>query len=828
MSQSFIQIGIDLGTTNSEVAVFANGKVEIVKNIYQDSFTPSVFGIDKSGNKVVGKKAYESLYKKATSDEVDNNKAEVKRLMGTSDKITFPRLEESLSPEEISAEILKSLREDVGRKFPELDSRSAVITVPAYFSILQSEATKRAGNLAGFEQVVLLQEPIAAAISYGFQSSKNQNWLVYDFGGGTFDVALISSVEGSLTVLETGGDNYLGGKNIDWAVVDEFIVPAITDKYTIQNFTRSNPKYQTVFSKLKGLAESAKIDLSQLSKSLIEVDLMLDGGKEISLNIELERAHFEKIIEPIIKKTIAISKETIKNSGVTLHDVNKVILVGGPTQIPYLRKTIEKELGIKVDTTVDCLTAVATGACLYGLSQKVAKGIEQINGNKSSTLALSLHYPSLTSETEEPISGSIDNYDGGEYMIQIQSESGLYTSPKIPLKKGKFLESITVEPNKTNQYWVYIFDNAGNAVTVDPESFVITHGLSVSGAPIAHSIGIALKGNDSSESHDEFEAYFEKGSILPLKEKTKSYRTAQKIIRGDDADLPIVVFEGENKNPENNDFVCKLGINGKDLPYDLPVGTPIDVSISINEARELSVSYYIPLIDKGGNMRVTDFAETLNVDTLRTNLEQEREKFDKVSSLCDEEEREAVENMLESATNSVQNANTDQDDKRKASKEIKELRARVEKISESKKSGKLKSEFTNLLEIVPVLMENTPEEANKKNDTDLLYTLKAEGEKAVIANDDVRLARTNEQLVALAIKYYYANPNSWVEQLARHTQGEFTYTNHEAAKYFIEKGNEAVKSENVDGIKDAVTELQNLMVDKNQISLSSMVSGLTR
>ena len=174
MTQEFIQIGIDLGTTNSEAAVFINNKVEIVKNIYQYSFTPSVFGVDKTGNKVVGKKAYENLFKKATTDEVENNKAEVKRLMGTADKIEFPRLKNSLSAEEISAEILKSLKEDIGRKYPDLDTRLVVIAVPAYFSILQSEATKRAGNLAGFERVVLIQEPIASAFAYGFPLFKKK------------------------------------------------------------------------------------------------------------------------------------------------------------------------------------------------------------------------------------------------------------------------------------------------------------------------------------------------------------------------------------------------------------------------------------------------------------------------------------------------------------------------------------------------------------------------------------------------------------------------------------------------------------------------------
>jgi molecular chaperone DnaK len=190
---SVINIGIDLGTTNSEVAASINNGIDIIKNAQQDEYTPSVFGIDKAGNKVVGRKAYDKLFKSSSQEEFVNNKAEVKRLMGTAETIRFERLDSSLSPEEVSAEILKSLKEDVTRKYPDFSTIAAVITIPAYFSSLQAEATKRAGEIAGFRHVVLLQEPIAAAMAYGFDNSDDQNWLVYDLGGGTFDVALISS-----------------------------------------------------------------------------------------------------------------------------------------------------------------------------------------------------------------------------------------------------------------------------------------------------------------------------------------------------------------------------------------------------------------------------------------------------------------------------------------------------------------------------------------------------------------------------------------------------------------------------------------------------------
>ncbi len=826
MSQEFIQIGIDLGTTNSEVAVFTNGKVEIVKNIYQDSFTPSVFGVDKIGNKIVGKKAYENLFLKATADEVSNNKTEVKRLMGTADKVEFPRINKSFNAEEISAEILKSLKEDIYRKYPEFNTSSVVITVPAYFSIIQSEATMRAGNLAGFEHVVLLQEPIAAALSYGFSVSGNQNWLVYDLGGGTFDVAIISSRDGSLTVLETGGDNFLGGKNIDWAIVEKIIVPAINEKYQLKNFNRSNPKFQYIFTRLKYLAEQVKKYLSQAELALIEVSLELENHQTIELDIELTRSSFEEIIQPLIKKTIDISKETIKKSGISFSAINKVVLVGGPTQIPYVRNTIERELNIKVDTTVDCLTAVATGACLYGLSKRIPKNQDVKDKKNNSSVFIDLHYSSLTSETDEPIAGFIDDRNSDSYTLQIQSENGLYTSDKISLKKGKFMESITVEPNKTNLFWLYLFDEDGNPISVEPDSFAITHGLSeITGAPISHSIGVSLLKN--SEGEGEFDVYFEKGSNLPLK-KTKKYRTALKLSRGKDADLLILVLEGESSNPENNIYICNLGINGKELPHDLPAGTDIDVTILVNESRELFVNYYIPSLDKRGNSRVTQMDENLDVKKLSGYLEKEKEKYNKIMDLCTDEEKKNIENMIATVESSVSNAEIDKDDKKQADKEIKEIRDKVEKLSENKKFAKLKSDFKNFIMFVPKIIEDSPGSSDKAQGIELFEQLEIEGEKSIETDNEVLLARTNEQLIELAVKFYYLNPLSWLDQFERHESGKFAYTNTEAAQYFIEKGKKAVQNQDNEAVKEIVIELQNLMVDENERSISAMISGLTR
>jgi hypothetical protein len=235
----------------------------------------------------------------------------------------------------------------------------------------------------------------------------------------------------------------------------------------------------------------------------------------------------------------------------------------------------------------------------------------------------------------------------------------------------------------------------------------------------------------------------------------------------------------------------------------------------------------MPSVDVGGDLRTTRLDESLDTQEMAKNLEKEKDKFERVEGLCSTDEKEAINDLFESAAISVKNAETDEDDKRKANQEIKQLRAKIEKISESKKIDKLKLDFNNLIESLPALIENAPEDSDKESGKEMLASLKSEGEKAISESNEILLARTNEQLVKLVIKYYYANPAGWVDQFNRHSNGEFAYTNPQAARYFIEKGKKALESNNIDDLKDAVKELQNLMVDKNEVALTSMLSGLT-
>ena len=831
-----INIGIDLGTTNSAIAISRNGKVELIKSgPGQPEYTPSVFGIDKSNNKVVGQKAYEKLFKNASDKEFDNYKAEVKRLMGTADTIHFERLNKSLTPEEVSAEILISLKETVSRTYPDFSCISAVITIPAYFSALQSEATKRAGEIAGFKYVVLLQEPIAAAMAYGLNSSENQNWLVYDLGGGTFDVALISSKDGILTVLGQNGDNHLGGKDFDLLLVDEVIKPAIANKYGLKEFDRNNDKYKALFARLKAKAETAKIELSQYDNVTIEIDDIIEADdQELFVSIDFSRKQFEELIKPSVRKTLDLAQKTLKESGVKPSSIAKIILVGGPTQIPYIRESLKQVFNCDIDTSVDPLTVVAHGACVYGLSQRIPQ--ELLEENHKSSVGehkLELHYDAMTAEEEQTVAGRIEELKDADtdYYVQIQSDSGFYSSSKIKLKNGKFFDQVAIEKGKPNTFWIYLFDKDGNTIPVFPDSFTITHGMTTQGAPIPYAMGVVYRKKSSGTNFEGVEAcdqYFDKGAIPPLAE-TKTYKTDRKLVKGKNDYLPVKVYEGNDTNPDNNMIVSGIKIDGTKLPYDLPEGTDIDVTIRRDKDMSVFIEVYIPSIELTLRDAKADiYAQSVDTNKLSSDLEIQKERIKKVEDELPTVEREKLNNSIDSIDSSIKNAENDTDDRMKTHRDLQELKSELDKIEQDRSIPQLNSEFRDKLERLNNLLEDMTDESEKNKIKEVLKEIEELAEKAVKSSDKVMLVRLNEQLQEFIMAILLEKPDIWIYWLNDIKSRKSELSNQAVAEHHISKAEEAIENEDIDELKRHVRELFDLMPEDVEDEIKKDIAGITK
>ena len=345
-------IGIDLGTTNSCVAIYEGGEAKVITNAEGNRTTPSVVAF-KNGEMLVGLKAkHQAIINPETISSI-------KRLMGTNEKVKANGKE--YTPEEISAMILGDLKKTAENYLGEKVSK-AVITVPAYFNDSQRQATKNAGKIAGLEVERIINEPTAAALAYGLdKQDTNEKILVYDLGGGTFDVSILELGDGVFEVLSTSGNNHLGGDDFDNRLVD-YIVKEIKDKEKVDL-----KDDKMAMQRIKEAAEKAKKDLSGMTSTNISLPFIAQvDGAPVNFEMDITRAKFEDLIKDLVESTKEPVRNALKDAGLSAKDINKVILVGGSTRIPCVQELVKKELGQEPSKGVNPDEVVAMGAAIQG------------------------------------------------------------------------------------------------------------------------------------------------------------------------------------------------------------------------------------------------------------------------------------------------------------------------------------------------------------------------------------------------------------------------------------------------------------------------------
>ena len=346
-------IGIDLGTTNSCVAVLEGGVPHVITNPEGNRTTPSVFAI-KGDEELVGETA-----KRQAVTNVKNTVSSIKRKMGTDEKVEING--RKYSPEEISAKILMKLKSDAESYLGEKVTK-AVITVPAYFNDAQRQATKNAGKIAGLDVERIINEPTAAALAYGIdKQEKTHTVLVYDLGGGTFDVSILDLGDGVFEVKSTAGNNHLGGDDFDQRIMD----------YLVSEFKKENgidlSNDKMAMQRIKDAAEKAKKDLSGMMSAEISIPFIAQSAEgPLHLNVTLNRAKFEDLNKDLFDSTLDAVRKALKDAKLTASDIDKVLLVGGSTRIPYIQDLVKRELGKEPSKEVNPDEVVAMGAAIQG------------------------------------------------------------------------------------------------------------------------------------------------------------------------------------------------------------------------------------------------------------------------------------------------------------------------------------------------------------------------------------------------------------------------------------------------------------------------------
>ncbi|MFY9226203.1 MAG: Hsp70 family protein, partial [Blastocatellia bacterium] len=683
-----INYGIDLGTTNSAIAKCEDDDVRIFKNRDQKDVTPSAVMISRNGRKVIGQKAFSSMLV-----EPDNVATEFKRWMGQSDCKRFTSSGINLSAEELSAEVLKSLLDDARRQTTDkIDT--AVITVPAAFGQLQCEATARASQLAGLINAPLLQEPLAASIAYGIKADyHNKRWLVYDLGGGTFDIALVSTRNGKLSVLQHQGDNMLGGKDIDRQIVRSIIWPRLTEVFNLPNSIPNNGKLTQI---LYRKAEEAKIDLSFSEQAIVSISEVGEDedGNYIEAEFEITRLELDKIVVPIVDKTIKLCKKAMEQARMAVSDLSEIILVGGPSYIPVLRDMLISEFGIKLNYSIDPMTVVARGAAIYASTLNTERDI--IKTQPSGSINLELAYEKVWADTSCLVAGKIDRLSGNyEIEVFIESDTGHWNSGWLLTNQEGYFESVVhLLQGRTNNFIISLRDSRGRKVTSNINEFKIRHGLTLAEIPLPHSIGAEIV---NKENKSEIDPIFERSTPLPAV-KILTYKASKTLKPSQQEDyLAIKIWEGERfSDPESNTFVGALKIMASQIKRPIPEGADIEIAISINTSRLMDVEAYIPLLDEhfrkdiyipkdnqeSSVEKAKDLGSTLNNEYSRINYLEEltQEVEDKDIPVKLEQLRSNLEDLDVEQYQLNEQDNKDPDDAKRVVEKVKEIRGAISEI----------------------------------------------------------------------------------------------------------------------------------------------------
>jgi molecular chaperone DnaK len=701
MTRTKIDYGIDLGTTNSAISRMENGDATIKKTDTLKDTMPSSVYINKKKAIQVGDSAYNALKRdklkamKTWNDSDSNSYIEFKRTMGSDKSYSSSNLGQDLTSEELSAEVLKTLKSFVKDE----NINSIVITVPAAFKNNQKEATREAAKLAGFNHIELLQEPVAASMAYGLDSDKKDGfWLVFDFGGGTFDAALLKVEEGIMKVIDTEGDNYLGGKNLDFAIVDEIILPYIQENFVIDSILADDTKKQILRNAMKFYAEETKIKLSfndthNILSDLGDIPGEDDEGEEFELDITVTQTDIARALSPVFQKAIDVSISLLGRNNLKGSSLDSLILVGGPTFSPVLRKMLEEQI-CKPDTSADPMTVVSKGAALYASTVNVSEEIREQTRDKTK-IQLEIANESSTVETEEfvPIKILADKTEGeipDKVFAEVTRGDKAWSSGKIEINTiGEVIE-IQLNEGKSNIFEVVLFDTKGNILESEPRTFSVIQGSKIGSATLPYNVGIELKDRVTGKIRFKTIKGLEKNQSIPAIGTKNGLKTQKQIRPGMDSDfIKIPVYEGEydseNTRAIYNEHVTDIRISGADLPSLLPENSDVDLTVNIDRSEKITVTAYFPYLDYSTEIEVDSAKTSIETSWLANEIRKAKGSIVelKQNGNSDDAKLKKIETELEQIEKSFDNNKNDVDGKQEVLTNLRKSLKAIDELNET-------------------------------------------------------------------------------------------------------------------------------------------------
>ncbi len=593
-------IGIDLGTTNSAICSYDGETVHLYKSPDQHDTTPSAIFIDKRGNKHVGSRAYNNAAR-----DPQNAATLFKRLMGTNTPLKLSAVNVTMTPEECSAEILRTLFSYLPDEIRNSEETGTVVTVPAAFNQMQTDATMSAAGIAGIGRVALMQEPVAAVMSVMRQRKSDGIFLVYDLGGGTLDIAIAESISGRVGLLAHGGIEMCGGRDFDRAIVDKIVTPWLTENGDLPVDWKTHPTFKSLLPLATWAAEKAKIELSQKANSVIslsetESTIVDSVGDQVYLDVPISRSQFDEIIAPKLDESIQAARRTMEKAGLTAGDIERIVFVGGPTHYVQLRHKVAQELGIAPSTEVNPMTAVAEGAAVFAESIDWSS---QSRGRKSSrgvlgtggTGGVSFSYTARTPDSKARLVAKITGQAAPGAEFQVDNLDTGWSSGRVGLKADAFIDLLLFKPGE-NTFKVFVFDGAGGPLRLERDRIVITRtAASVDAIPASHSIGVEAR--EKLGGHFVIDYLVREGDQLPIKGK-RTFKSEESLRSGAAASIKFKIWEGEIVNPiRDNRFIGMFEIKGSDLDDTvIPAGADLLCDYEILDSGNIVLEVTVPTI----------------------------------------------------------------------------------------------------------------------------------------------------------------------------------------------------------------------------------------
>lgn len=576
-------LGIDLGTSNSAIVGADETGLRLFKTDDGKDVLASVIFFDRRGHMTIGTRA------QAQAELSPDNVAQgFKRLMGTSSSISLEGANKTLTPEDASAEIIRQLLRQVEVESPSGEIAGTIITIPAAFDQMQSEATIRAAYAAGLSKVGLLQEPVAAAMAaLEGATRRDGRFLIYDLGGGTFDLALVEASGGAVNVIAHEGIKMLGGRDFDRMVIDSVIRPWLVQNFKLPDNPAADSKYKRLFAVMRMKAEVAKIELTTRETSVIylsEDDARTQDldGNDIYVEIELSRDHYENLIRDKIGETIDLCRKMLKENGLSHDDLDRIVFIGGPSKTPVIRDLVSRELGVPADHKTDPMTAVARGAAIFSESRdwSVEKGQRKAargSITNSEGIKVQLDFTARTADETARLRIKADTSEGG-FRYKVVGSGG-YDSGWAPLDDTVTIGLPLLQPGK-HTFKVAI-ERADGTKACEDQSVEITR-TEASAAAIhsTQTVSVKVAEGPASERRNVLHPLIQKGSPLPV-EGIQSLKLREKLVGGSPGKVDVELFNHADgvDDPELNLAIGVFRILADDI---LEAGEVLNAGSEVN------------------------------------------------------------------------------------------------------------------------------------------------------------------------------------------------------------------------------------------------------